>query len=141
MKIDSIVNGIVIDHIPAGKVMEVYDALELDKLNCSIAILKNVKSQKMGSKDILKIDHEIDINLDVLGYIDPSITVSFIKDQKTQKKMHLNLPRMIINIEKCKNPRCITSKEHHLEQKFYLANASKRIYRCYYCDSRIEKTK
>lgn len=139
MKVDSIVNGIVLDHITAGKVMEVYDALKLNKLDCSVAILKNVHSNKMGKKDILKIDNDFDIDLDVLGYIDHNITVSYIKDGKTVKKTHLALPERIINVEKCKNPRCITSVERGLDQEFYLANREKKIYRCIYCDTKVTK--
>ncbi|MBP3276060.1 aspartate carbamoyltransferase regulatory subunit [Kandleria sp.] len=139
MKVDSIVNGIVLDHITAGKVMEVYDALKLDKLDCSVAILKNVSSNKMGKKDILKIDNDFDIDLDVLGYIDHNITVSYIKDGKTVEKKHLALPERIINVEKCKNPRCITSVERGLDQEFYLANREKQIYRCIYCDTKVTK--
>ena len=139
MKVDSIVNGIVLDHITAGKVMEVYDALKLDKLDCSVAILKNVSSNKMGKKDILKIDNDFDIDLDVLGYIDHNITVSYIKDGKTAEKKHLALPERIINVEKCKNPRCITSVARGLDQEFYLANREKQIYRCIYCDTKVTK--
>ncbi|SDW55810.1 aspartate carbamoyltransferase regulatory subunit [Kandleria vitulina] len=139
MKVDSIVNGIVLDHITAGKVMEVYDALKLDKLDCTVAILKNVSSNKMGKKDILKIDNDFDIDLDVLGYIDHNITVSYIKDGKTAEKKHLALPERIINVEKCKNPRCITSVERGLDQEFYLANREKKIYRCIYCDTKVTK--
>ena len=109
MKIDDVKNGIVLDHITAGKVMEVYEALELDKLNCSIAILKNVRSTKMGRKDILKIDNDFDVDLDVLGYLDPNITVCIIKDGKIVEKKQMQLPETIVNVEKCKNPRCITS--------------------------------
>lgn len=139
MKIDSIINGIVLDHITAGKAMEVYEALGLDDLDCSVAIIKNVKSTKMGKKDILKIDNDFEVDLDVLGYIDPNITVSIIKDGKTVEKKKLQLPKKIINIEKCKNPRCITSVEQDLDQVFYLANEKEHIYRCMYCESRVEK--
>ena len=135
MKIDDVKNGIVLDHITAGKVMDVYEALELDKLNCSIAILKNVRSTKMGRKDILKIDNDFD------GYLDPNITVCIIKDGKIVEKKQMQLPETIVNVEKCKNPRCITSVEKNLDQIFYLANRSKRIYRCRYCDSKIERSK
>lgn len=139
MKIDSIINGIVLDHITAGKGMQVYEALGLDDLDCSVAIIKNVKSNKMGKKDILKIDNDFEIDLDVLGYLDPNITVSIIKDGKTIEKKKLKLPKKIVNIEKCKNPRCITSVEQDLDQIFYLANEKERIYRCQYCESRVEK--
>lgn len=139
MKIDSIINGIVLDHITAGNAMKVYEALGLDNLDCSVAIIKNVKSNKMGKKDILKIDNDFEIDLDVLGYLDPHITVSIIKDGKTVEKKKLQLPKKIINIEKCKNPRCITSVEDDLDQIFYLANEEEHIYRCMYCESRISK--
>ena len=122
MKIDSIVNGIVLDHITAGKAMQVYEALGLDELDCSVAIIKNVKSNKMGKKDIVKIDNDFEVDVDVLGYIDPNITVNIIKDGQTIEKKKLSLPKKIINIEKCKNPRCITSVEQDLDHIFYLAN-------------------
>ena len=134
MKIDSIINGIVLDHITAGKAMRVYEALGLENLDCSVAIIKNVKSHKMGKKDILKIDNDFEIDLDVLGYLDP-----LIKDGKTIEKKKLQLPKKIKNIEKCKNPRCITSIEEDLDQIFYLANEKEHIYRCLYCESRINK--
>lgn len=136
MNIDSIVNGIVLDHIKAGKSMEVYNSLGLDKLSCSVAIIKNVKSQKMGKKDIIKIDEDFEVNLDVLGYIDPGITVSIIKEGKRVEKLNLALPEKITNIEKCKNPRCITSIEQELDHIFYLADEKQRIYRCIYCESK-----
>jgi len=139
MKIDSIINGIVLDHITAGKAMSVYEALGLDDLDCSVAIIKNVKSTKMGKKDILKIDNDFEIDLDVLGYLDPHITVSIIKDGKTVEKKKLTLPQKIVNVEKCKNPRCITSTEQDLDHIFYLANEKEHIYRCMYCESRVEK--
>ena len=139
MKIDSIINGIVLDHIRAGNAMKVYEALGLDKLDCSVAIIKNVKSNNMGRKDILKIDNELKIDLDVLGYLDPNITVCIIKEGKLVEKKKLKLPQKIINIEKCKNPRCITSVEQDLDHVFYLANEKKHIYRCLYCETKVEK--
>ena len=139
MKIDSIINGIVLDHIRAGNAMKVYEALGLDKLDCSVAIIKNVKSNKMGRKDILKIDNELKIDLDVLGYLDPNITVCIIKEGKLVEKKKLKLPQKIMNIEKCKNPRCITSVEQDLDHVFYLANEKKHIYRCLYCETKVEK--
>lgn len=139
MKVDSIKNGIVLDHITAGKVMDVYRALGLERLDCTIAILKNVPSHKMGRKDILKIDNDFDIDLDVLGYLDHNITVSYIKDGQTVEKKHLELPKRIKNVVRCKNPRCITSVERGIDQEFYLANREKKIYRCVYCDARVEE--
>lgn len=121
MKIDSIQNGIVLDHITAGKALQVYHDLELDKLDCSVAILQNVKSSKMGKKDILKIDKEYDVNLDVLGYIDPDITVSIIKDGQTVEK-EAGIAQKLINVKKCKNPRCITSTEPGIVHIFKLAD-------------------
>ncbi|MBE5947334.1 MAG: aspartate carbamoyltransferase regulatory subunit [Lachnospiraceae bacterium] len=135
MKIDSISNGIVLDHITAGKALQVYDDLELRKLDCSVAILQNVKSNKMGKKDILKIDKEYDINLDVLGYIDPNITVSVIKDGQTIEKKKLALPKKLVNIKKCKNPRCITSTEQGIPHMFKLTDEENRVYRCVYCEA------
>ena len=135
MKIDSIQNGIVLDHITAGKALQVYHDLELDKLDCSVAILQNVKSSKMGKKDILKIDKEYDVNLDVLGYIDPDITVSIIKDGQTVEKKKLALPKKLVNVKKCKNPRCITSTEPGIVHIFKLADEKNRIYRCVYCEA------
>lgn len=134
MKIDSIYNGIVLDHITAGKSMQIYKDLGLDKLDCSVAIIKNVKSTKMGKKDIIKIDQDYSINLDVLGYIDPEITVSIIKDGVTVEKKKLELPEKLINIKKCKNPRCITTTEQDIDQIFVLSDPVKRVYRCVYCE-------
>lgn len=138
MKIDSITNGIVLDHISAGSALKVYRALVLDDLECSVAIIKNVKSHKMGKKDIIKIDNDFEVDLNVLGYLDPSITVSIIKDGNTVEKKKLKLPKTISDIEVCKNPRCITSSEEGLQHNFYLANEERHIYRCKYCDSRVE---
>ena len=123
MKIDSIQNGIVLDHITAGKAMQIYYDLGLDKLDCSIAIMQNVKSDKMGKKDIIKIDKNMDVNLDVIGYIDPSVTVSIIKDGVTTEKKKVALPKKLINIKKCKNPRCITAVEPDIPQIFKLTDA------------------
>lgn len=135
MKIDSIQNGIVLDHITAGMALRVYHDLELDKLDCSVAILQNVKSNKMGKKDILKIDQEYDLNLDVLGYIDPNITVSIIKDGLTVEKKKLALPKELVNVKKCKNPRCITCAEQGIPQIFKLTDETNRVYRCIYCEA------
>ncbi len=139
MKIDSIKNGIVLDHIKAGKSMQIYRDLGLDDLDCSVAIIKNVPSNKMGKKDILKIADTMDLNLDVLGYIDPDITVCYIKDSKIVEKKHLALPEKIVNIVRCRNPRCITSVEDSLDHIFKLTDRENRIYRCAYCESRKSK--
>lgn len=136
MNIDSIQNGIVLDHITAGRSMLVYKYLGLDKLDCSVAIIKNASSHKMGRKDILKIDHpDYDINLEILGYVDPGISVSIIKDGKTIEKKKVGLPEKIVNIVKCKNPRCITTTEQGIQQIFKLTDRDKRTYRCIYCEA------
>ncbi|MBE7028249.1 MAG: aspartate carbamoyltransferase regulatory subunit [Ruminococcaceae bacterium] len=135
MNIDSIKCGFVLDHIKAGKSMEIYKYLELDKLDCCVAIIKNVKSNKMGRKDIIKIDDEIDLNLEVLGYIDPDITVNKIKDGIIVEKCHLELPEKIVNVVTCKNPRCITSVEQEIEHVFKLTDKKNGVYRCVYCEA------
>ncbi len=134
MNIDSITNGIVLDHIKAGKSMQIYQDLELDKLDCSVAIIKNVKSNKLGRKDIIKIDQDYSINLDVLGYIDPYITFSYIKYGKTVENKKVELPDKLVNIICCKNPRCITTTEQGIDHIFKLVNREKRTYRCIYCE-------
>ena len=139
MTIDSIKNGIVIDHIKAGKGMYLYEVLGLEKLECSVAIIKNVASQKMGKKDIIKIDSMIDLDLDVLGYVDPGLTVNIIRDGKTIEKKNLQLPERIKDVIKCKNPRCITSVEQELPHIFKLTDREKGIYRCIYCESKAKK--
>ena len=137
MKIDSIQNGIVLDHITAGKAMLIYKYLKLDELDCSVAIIKNATSRKMGRKDILKIDHsDYDINLDILGYVDPGISVSIIKDGNTIEKKKVDLPEQIVNVVKCKNPRCITTTEQELPHVFRLTDPEHKIYRCVYCDTK-----
>ena len=136
MNIDSIQNGIVLDHITAGKAMLVYKYLHLDRLDCSVAIIKNATSRKMGRKDILKIDHpDYDINLDILGYVDPGISVCIIKDGVIVEKKKVGLPEHIVNVVKCKNPRCITTTEQGIQQIFKLTDPQKRIYRCIYCEA------
>ena len=135
MIIGQITEGIVLDHITAGKGMEIYNILGLDELDCSVALIKNADSVKMGKKDIIKIAKKIELDLDVLGYIDPGITVNFIEDGKKVKREKLSLPERIVDVIKCKNPRCITSTEQELTHEFYLADAEKKIYRCLYCES------
>ena len=139
MNIDSIKRGIVLDHIRAGRSMEIYKYLHLDELECSVAIIKNVKSNAMGRKDIIKIDENITIDLDVLGYIDPGITVNIIEDGRIVEKKHLELPQRLVNVIRCKNPRCITSVEQELPQEFVLTDREKRVYRCIYCETQAEK--
>lgn len=138
MNIDSIKNGIVLDHIKAGKSMEIYNFLNLGELDCSVAIIKNVNSRLMGKKDIIKIDDDIDVNLDVLGYIDPGITVNIIRDEKLVKKCHLTLPETVSNVIKCKNPRCITTTEQEIEHIFKLTDRKNKVYRCIYCESKAK---
>lgn len=135
MNIDSIKNGIVIDHIQAKKGLEIYNALKLGELDCSVAIITNARSEKMGRKDIIKIDKSIDLDLDILGYLDSNITINIIKDDERIQKYHVKLPKQIENVIKCKNPRCITSTEQNLKQIFVLADEKKKTYRCKYCES------
>ena len=136
MNIDSIRNGIVIDHITAGRGMEIYRLLGLDKLDCSIAIIKNVHSTKMGKKDIIKIDEDIELDMNVLGYVDPGVTIDIIKDGKLVEKKRATLPREIKNVIFCKNPRCITSTEQELPHIFKLTDEQNRVFRCIYCETK-----
>ncbi|WP_417417236.1 aspartate carbamoyltransferase regulatory subunit [Hominenteromicrobium sp.] len=134
LNIDSIQNGIVIDHIQAGKGMRIYELLELDKLDCCVALIKNARSSKLGRKDIIKIEGNLAINFDVLGFIDNNITVCTIKNGELVKKENIVLPRRIKNVVKCKNPRCITSTEENLDQIFVLCDEKAHRYRCLYCE-------
>ena len=138
MNIDSIKNGIVIDHIKPKKALTIYNALKLGDLNCSVAMITNVKSTKMGRKDIIKIDQNIDLDLNILGYLDPNITINIIQDGQRIEKKHIEVPKEVINIIKCKNPRCITSVEQELKHIFILTDKEKRIYRCKYCETMKE---
>ncbi len=135
MIIDAIQNGIVIDHIRAGGCMQLYNILGLDRLDCSVAIIKNAVSSKKGRKDIIKIDTLIDLDLAVLGYIDPNITVNVIKDGQITRKVHPKLPQKLTNVLHCNNPRCITTVEQELPHVFKLTDEEKRVYRCIYCES------
>ena len=139
MTIDSIVNGIVIDHITAGKCMEIYEVLGLSKLDCQVAIIKNASSRKLGRKDIIKIDSPIDLNLDVLGYLDPGITVDIVRNGRVAEKRALSLPEEVRGVIRCSNPRCITSAEQELEQVFRLTDREKGVYRCKYCDAPVKR--
>lgn len=134
MNIDGVTTGIVLDHIKAGKAMQIYKYLHLDKLNCSVAVLQNVKSSKYGKKDIIKIDELIELDYEMLGYIDSNITVNFVKDRQLLKKEHLDLPETLTDVIMCKNPRCITSVEQEIEHVFKLVDKEKKTYRCAYCD-------
>ena len=137
LNVDEIMNGVVIDHITAGTGLSQYHLLELEKLNeASVALLQNVRSQKSGKKDIIKIEGDISgLNFDVLGYVDPNITVNIVKDGKMVDKKHMALPERLTNVIQCKNPRCITSIERGVPQRFRLANPERRVYRCEYCDT------
>ena len=135
MNIDSIKNGFVIDHIKAGNAMAVYQYLNLGELDCPVAIIKNVVSGKMGKKDIIKIDADINLDLDVLGYIAPDATVNVVKNSEIVDKMHLALPETVTDVIKCKNPRCITTTEQDIEHIFKLTDKENRVYRCIYCEA------
>lgn len=139
MIVNTIKNGVVLDHIQAGGAMEIYKALNLDKLECQVAIIKNADSVKMGKKDILKICEPIDINLDVLGYLAPGVTVSIIEDSKVVQRKHIEPPEKIVGIIKCTNPRCITSIEQELPNIFKLTDRENLVYRCIYCESKCKK--
>ena len=139
MKIDEIKNGIVIDHIEAGKGIEIYNFLSLDEKDCPVALIRNVASAKMGKKDIIQIDADIELTLDVLGYIDPGATVNVIKDGKILDKHTLKLPETVKGVIKCRNPRCITSVEQGIEHIFFLADKENRVYRCLYCESKAKE--
>lgn len=136
MYVDSIKNGVVIDHIVCGKAMEIYKILSLDELECGVAVIKNVSSRKMGKKDIIKIDCDMDINLDVLGLVSPNITVDIVRDGVVTEKKHIELPERVEDILECKNPRCITSTEPAIHHIFKLTDREKGIYRCIYCDTK-----
>lgn len=136
MNIDSIQNGVVIDHINAGHAMKLYDLLGLDDLNVSVAIIKNVVSKKMGKKDIIKIDGEVPINFDLIGFVDPMATLNIIKDGKLLEKKRIYMPLELVNVIKCKNPRCITSCEQELPHIFKLTDKENKIYRCLYCETK-----
>ncbi len=135
MNVNGVHNGIVLDHIKAGTAMTIYNLLQLDKLNCCVAIIQNVDSKKYGKKDIIKIDTELELDLDMLGYIDSNITVNIVKNDERVKKLHLQLPETLTNVIQCKNPRCITSVEQEIKHMFKLVNVDKKAYRCIYCDA------
>lgn len=136
MNIDSIINGVVIDHITAGKAMQIYSMLNLDKLDCQVAIIKNATSTQLGRKDIIKIASEIDIDLKMLGFISPTVTINTIRDGIRIEKRHVDLPDRLVDIIKCKNPRCITTTEQEIHHIFELTDRDKGEYRCIYCDTK-----
>lgn len=140
LNISGIHEGFVLDHIQAGMSMRIYHDLKLDELDCPVAIIKNAKSNKMGKKDIIKVECPIDaLDLDILGFIDHRITVNVIKDDKIVDKKELQLPKEIHNVISCKNPRCITSIEQELEQIFVLTDAEHEVYRCKYCETKFKR--
>ncbi len=142
LNVGQLQEGFVLDHIEAGKSMTIYHYLKLDKLDCTVAIIKNATSNKMGRKDILKVECPIDmLDLDILGFIDHNITVNIIKDAKIVEKKDLTLPKKIVNVIKCKNPRCITSIEQELEQVFLLTDPEHEVYRCKYCEEKYHRKK
>ena len=138
MNIDSIHNGFVIDHISAGNSMKLYNLLGLDSLDVSVAIIKNVVSRKSGKKDIIKIDAMIPLDFDVIGYVDPGVTVNVIKDGELIEKKSIEMPKKLVNVIKCKNPRCITSCEQELDHVFTLADKENKVYRCIYCETKAQ---
>ena len=138
MLVNPIKNGIVLDHISAGTGMKLYKVLRLNELDCPVAIITNAYSQKMGKKDIIKIDGTVELDLDVIGYMDPGVTVNKIEDSVVVERKHLSLPDTISDVIHCKNPRCITSIEQELPHKFKLVDREKKIYRCIYCESRFK---
>lgn len=139
LNIGGLNEGVVIDHIKAGGAMEIYNYLGLEKLDCSVAIIKNARSNKMGKKDIIKIEGPITVNLDILGVLDSSITINVIRDNEIVEKRALALPEMVTNVIKCKNPRCITSIEQELPHRFKLTDKENRVYRCLYCEQKFSR--
>ncbi len=139
MIIGQLKDGIVLDHITAGKGMEIYNILKLGKLNCTVAMIEKAESPKMGKKDIIKIGQVMDINFDVLGYIDPGITVNIIRDGKVVERRHLSLPEKVVGVLKCRNPRCITSTEQELVHEFRLTDPARKVYRCIYCEQEAKR--
>ena len=136
MNVDSITNGVVIDHITAGKSMRLYELLGLGSLDCPVAMIKNVTSRRMGKKDIIKIDAAIDIDLDVIGYVDPSATVNIIRDCVLVEKKSIEMPEVLVDVIRCKNPRCITTTEQELRHVFRLTDRVNKVYRCAYCETK-----
>ena len=134
MNIDSIQNGVVLDHIQAGKSMDIYRYLHLDQLDCSVAIIKNVRSGRMGKKDIIKIEDEENVNLDVLGLVARQATVGIVRGGKIVRKLKPTLPEHVVNIITCVNPRCVTTTERGIDQMFHLVHSQRQEYRCDYCD-------
>lgn len=140
LNISGIHEGFVLDHIKAGKSLQIYQDLELEKLDCAVAIIRNARSNKMGKKDIIKVECPVEaLDLDILGFIDHNITVNVIQGDKIVEKKVLRLPREVKNVIRCKNPRCITSIEQELDQIFVLTDAEKEVYRCKYCEEKYRR--
>ena len=139
MIIGQIKDGIVLDHITAGKAMDIYNILKLGELDCTVAMIKNADSPKLGKKDIIKISTLLDLDLDVLGYMDPGITVNIIRDGKVEERRRLELPQRVVGVIKCRNPRCITSVEQEIVHEFKLTDPKKKVYRCIYCEQAAKK--
>lgn len=139
LNIGGLTEGVVIDHIKAGGAMKIYEYLNLEKQDCSVAIIKNAKSNKMNKKDIIKIEGPITVDLDILGVLDPNLTLDIIKDGKIVEKRNPNLPEQVTGIIRCKNPRCITSTEQGLLHRFRLTNKEKGLYRCIYCEQAYKR--
>ena len=139
MIIGDIKDGIVLDHITAGQGKRIYDILDLSSLNCTVAMIERADSLKMGSKDIIKIGQVLDIDFDVLGYVDPGITVNIIRDGNVSERRKLTMPERVVGVLKCKNPRCITSVEQELTHEFKLTDPKNRVYRCIYCEQKASK--
>ena len=138
MNVDSIQNGVVIDHITAGRAMKLYELLGLDGLECPVAIMKNVVSRKMGKKDIIKIDADIPLDLDAIGFMEPGATVNVIKNGALLEKRELTMPETLVNVVRCKNPRCITTTEQELSHIFRLTDRENKVYRCIYCETQAK---
>lgn len=138
MNVDSISNGVVIDHIRAGLAFRLYNLLDLDNLDCPVAIIKNVASKKMGKKDIIKIDSQTPIDFDVVGFVDPNATINVIKDGVLVEKLSIDMPEKLTNVIKCKNPRCITTVEQEIEHVFILSDEDEKVYRCLYCETKAD---
>jgi len=139
MIIGQIKDGIVLDHITAGKAMDIYNILKLGELDCTVAMIKNADSPKLGKKDIIKISTLLDLDLDVLGYLDPGITVNVIRDSVVAERRKVALPERVVGVIKCKNPRCITSVEQEIVHEFKLTDPAKKTYRCIYCEHEAKK--
>ena len=136
MIIGQIKDGIVLDHITAGNGMNIYNVLKLGELDCTVALIKNADSPKMGKKDIIKISTLLDLDLDILGYLDPGITVNIVRDGAVAERRSLELPERVVGVIKCKNPRCITSVEREIVHEFKLTDRKKKVYRCIYCEAK-----